>query len=63
MNITPATIIMLIVTALTAVATVSVDAIQVFWAAHPAAGPLVLLVYSKLGLLMPSPLATKGSDQ
>lgn len=40
------------------VATAASDTVQSFWAAHSTLAPLVLLVYAKVGLFMPSP-ATK----
>lgn len=59
MKFTPTTIITLIVTGVVAVATAASPAIQAFWADHSVSGPIVLLVYKTIALLLPSPVEAK----
>lgn len=60
MKLTPANIIMMIITIVTALATTLSPAVQSFWSDHPEAGPLVLLGYKTLALFLPSPITAKN---
>lgn len=57
MNFTWATIIPLVITVATAIATASSDVIQGFWGSHGTAAPLVLGAYAVLKLFLPSPVS------
>lgn len=61
MKFSLSSIVALVVTVLTAVATASSETIQAFWGAHGEAGPLVLMGFGVLKLFLPSPLSVPVS--